>query len=140
MFGSNLGTITSQLLKEGNSNRLCGTVIDSPARSLQACSLTCLHQDRCKGILFLDQTVIPKSCKLITSESETEIDSFDFSDYTQYLFTISCSGFYGNNTFVPPLNWNSGCPAAYFPLESASEGTSYGNDPLRIDFSQPTVN
>ncbi len=36
-----------------------------------------------------------------------------------------------------PGNWNSGCPAAYFPLDANSEGTAYGNDPTAIDFSQP---
>ena len=112
--GSSLGTLNLQLLKEGNSDTLCGTVHDISVRSLQACSLACLQQDMCKAVLFADDTAIPQNCKLVTTESETEIDSLDFSDYTQYFLTMNCTGFDNPNiSFIPPLNWNSGCPVAY---------------------------
>ncbi len=136
--GSRLGTLTSQLLKEGNSETLCGTIHDISVRSLQACSLACLQQDMCKAVLFADGTGIPQNCKLVTTESETEINSLDFSDYTQYFLTMNCTGFDNpNSSFIPPLNWNSGCPVAYFPLDSDSEGTAYGTHAVRMDFSQP---
>ena len=139
MLGFTLGTINSNFLQKGNMTNLCGTILDislRKQRGLPGCTLACLHEDMCKSILFKNGANT-ESCKMITSESEAIINPSDFSSYAQYFPKIKCS--YFDQTFSLPLNWNSGCPTAYFPLDSATEGTAYGNDPAEIKFSAPGV-
>ena len=139
IFGSAFSTIISQAMKKENRTSLCGTIIDIPLsrKSLKACSLACVHQDTCKGILFAKDKDVSKICKLITSQSETITTSSALSGYTPYFPRLHCPGYGNNETFELPENWNSGCPVAYFPLDASTEGVAYGNDPTAIDFSQP---
>ncbi len=139
IVGSSFGEITSKVLKKSKVTNLSGTIIDASLRrknSLQACSLACFHHDTCQGVLFSADKQSGKTCKLIMSESGT-MNPSDLSGYAQYLSAICC--WFPGGRYAPPINWNHGCPTAYFPLDSSSEGTPYGNDVSVLDFSQPGI-
>ena len=133
VFESCHGRIITEYLKKGNRAHLCGTV-ERKETSLQACSVACLRQDICLGFLFGKDKEITQRCKMITPESDLS-NPQDLSGYEQYYPRTVCS--YSNCNFVAPVTWVSGCPTVYFPLNSALEGTAYGNNPGAIDFTQP---
>ncbi len=138
--------INSKFLTKGNKTTLHGQIEAAFSHTSVGCSSLCGQSANCRGILFNKHVEVAERCKLITTDSNNQIDDSAFQDYNVYidhdmvLFTqpglnITCT----NPAVNLPDDWESSCPKAYFPLDSASEGSSYGNDQSLIDFTQTGI-
>ncbi len=141
IFNLTFGQIDETFLTEGNKLITCGKIIDTRRKTLVDCSINCLPNPKCKGIMFNKTATLTQRCKLVTSECTSQIYASDWEGYRQY----SSRGNYSKFTSVPSLNstveqqWPPGFPVCYFPLDSNSIGNALGQSPTAIDFTPDGV-
>ncbi len=125
-----IGDIVTQNFIQGNRTASCGYIVtEANTQSQPACSLKCVLHNNCKGFLFDEQTSLSEKCKIVTTQEATMVNLTEMGQNTQYSLkiphTVGCKDL-GINISTP-AEWRSGCPTVYFPLDSANEGTVYGD-------------
>ena len=138
------GHIDSQYFLKGYDANICGDVLSvGSAGRLISCSEACLSYVTCKGFLFKQAAQSSNRCKLVISRERATINETFIENYYVYYSVKPNPSLVCTNLGISigtPINWRSGCPKLYFPLDLAAEGTAIGPDSSMIFFMPGKIN
>ena len=120
----------SVTLKLDHRQTFNATLLDKNyVNSLQECSVECLVQPGCLGVLF--QKKSPEQIKCKTAHPGVNIiNMINLNVYKAYMMLYAgCLG------VVTPLGWTAGCPTLYLSLDDDHGGQIIGPAPESLQFT-----